>query len=92
MVLILDELSVLVNPSVYWSILTDRWIIHNPSLARVKTANKLYFRRESTKVTVIKLLTLLPSFESRIAIFSLDNNLTLMTALTSARNVNFHVL
>ena len=94
MVLILDELSVLVNPSVYLSILTDscRWIIHNPSLARVKTANKLYFRGESTKVTVIKLLTLLPFFESRIAIFSLDNNLTLMTALTSARNVNFHVL
>ena len=92
MVLILDELSVLVNPSVYLSILTDRWIIHNPSLARVKTANKLYFRGESTKVTVIKLLTLLPSFESRIAIFSLDNNFTLMTALTSARNVNFHVL
>ena len=92
MVLILDELSVLVNPSVYLSILTDRWIIRNPSLARVKTANKLYFRGESTKVTVIKLLTLLPSFESRIAIFSLDNNLTLMTALTSARNVNFHVL
>ena len=92
MVLILDELSVLVNPSVYLSILTDRWIIHNPSLARVKTPNKLYFRGESTKVTVIKLLTLLPSFESRIAIFSLDNNLTLMTALTSARNVNFHVL
>ena len=92
MVLILDELSVLVNPSVYLSILTDRWIIHNPSLARVKTATKLYFRGESTKVTVIKLLTLLPSFESRIAIFSLDNNLTLMTALTSARNVNFHVL
>ena len=92
MVLILDELSVLVNPSVYLSILTDRWIIHNPSLARVKTANKLYFRGESTKVTVIKLLTLLPSFESRIAIFSLDNNLTLMTALKSARNVNFHVL
>ena len=92
MVLILDELSVLVNPSVYLSILTDRWIIHNPSLARAKTANKLYFRGESTKVTVIKLLTLLPSFESRIAIFSLDNNLTLMTALTSARNVNFHVL
>ena len=92
MVLILDELSVLVNPSVYLSILTDRWITHNPSLARVKTANKLYFRGESTKLTVIKLLTLLPSFESRIAIFSLDNNLTLMTALTSARNVNFHVL
>ena len=92
MVLILDELSVLVNPSVYLSILTDRWITHNPSLARVKTANKLYFRGESTKVTVIKLVTLLPSFESRIAIFSLDNNLTLMTALTSARNVNFHVL
>ena len=92
MVLILDELSVLVNPSVYLSILTDRWITHNPSLARVKTANKLYFRGESTKVTVIKLLSLLPSFESRIAIFSLDNNLTLMTALTSARNVNFHVL
>ena len=92
MVLILDELSVLVNPSVYLSILTDRWITHNPSLARVKTANKLYFRGESTKVTVIKLLTLFPSFESRIAIFSLDNNLTLMTALTSARNVNFHVL
>ena len=44
MVLILDELSVLVNPSVYLSILTDRWIIHNPSLAHVKTANKLYFR------------------------------------------------
>ena len=92
MVLILDELSVLGNPSVYLSILTDRWIIHNPSLARVKTANKLYFRGESTKLTVIKLLTLLPSFESRIAIFSLDNNLTLMTALTSARNVNFYVL
>ena len=92
MVLILDELSVLVNPSVYLSILTDRWITHNPSLARVKTANKLYFRGESTKLTVIKLLTLLPSFESRIAIFSLDNNLTLMTALTSARNVNFHGL
>ena len=93
MVLILDELSVLVNPSVYLSILTDRWITHNPSLARVKTANKLYFRGESTKVTVIKLVTLLPSFEkSRIAIFSLDNNLTLMTALTSARNVNFHGL
>ena len=88
----MDELSVLVNPSVYPSILTDRWIIHNPSLVRVKTASKLYFRRESTKVTVIKLVTLLPSFESRIAIFSLDNNLTLMTALTSARNVNLHVL
>ena len=88
----MDELSVLVNPSVYPSILTDRWIIHNPSLVRVKTANKLYFRRESTKVTVIKLVTLWPSSESRIAISSLDNNLTLMTALKSARNDNFHVL
>ena len=54
----MDELSVSVNPSVYPSILTDRWIIHNPSLVRVKTANKLYFRRESTKVTVKKLVTL----------------------------------
>ena len=88
----MDELSVSVNPSVYPSILTDRWIIHNPFLVRVKTANKLYFRRESTKVTVIKLVTLWRSSESRIAISSLDNNLTLMTALKSARNDNFHVL
>ena len=88
----MDELSVLVNPSVYPSILTDTWIIHSPSLVRVKTANKLYFGRKSTKVTVIKLVTLLPSFESRIAISSLGNNLTLMEALKSARNDNFHVL
>ena len=57
----------------------------------MKTANKLYFRMESIKVTVIKLVTLWPSFESRIAISSLDNNLTLMTALKSARSDNFHV-
>ena len=66
--------------------------MHNPSLIRVKTANKLYLKKESTKVTVMKLVTLWPFFESRIAISSLDNNLTLMTALKSARNDNFHVL